>query len=50
MSTTNEDHNRSKSPLGGNKKGGRKEVTDEEMIDQMEQNLRASYQTYMDYV
>jgi hypothetical protein len=49
MSTTTEDHNRSKSPLGGTKKGGRKEVTDEELNDQMEQNLRASYQSYMDY-
>jgi hypothetical protein len=43
MSTNTEDHNRSKSPLGGNKKGGRKEVTDEDMIDHMEQTLRASY-------
>ena len=46
-----EDNNRSKSPLGGpNKKGGKsKEISDEDMIDHMEQQMRASYQTYMEY-
>ena len=51
MSAEDSNDGRSKSPLGGatKKGGGRKEVTDEEMIDQMEQKMRASYQAYMDY-
>lgn len=51
MSTESEGNNRSKSPLGGGSKkgGGRKELTDEDMIDNMEQKMRASYQSYMEY-
>ncbi len=51
MSTEDSIDGRSKSPLSGatKKGGGRKEVTDEEMIDQMEQKMRASYQAFMEY-
>jgi hypothetical protein len=50
MSTSN-DESRSKSQLsgaGGGKKG-RKEVTDADIIDQMESKIRASYQNFMEY-